>query len=67
MILQVELFIPLVFNRRPVKSPLEKFGRILFPQKSVLMGLNFIPQKNRVVIGSSFRRFLHPKKRKIVL
>ena len=48
-------------NRRPVKSPPEKFGLIPPPKKSVFMGLNFIPQKFRVVIGSSCRRFLQPK------
>ena len=48
-------------NRRPVKSPPEKFGRFFFLQKSVLMGLNFIPKQFRVVIGSSCRRFLQPK------
>ena len=48
-------------NRRPVKSPLENVRSMFFLQKSVLMGLNFIPQKFRVVIGSSCRRFLQPK------
>ena len=45
-------------NRRPVKSPLEKVRSFFFLQKLVLMGLNFIPQKIRVVIGLSCRRFL---------
>ena len=50
-----------IINRHPVKSPLEKVRSIFFLQKSVLMGLTFIPQKIRVVIGSSCRRFLQPK------
>ena len=41
--------------------PWKKFGQIFLLQKSVLMGLNFIPHKIRVVIGSSCRRFLQPK------
>ena len=45
--------------------PWKKFNRIFFLQKSVLMGLNFIPQKNRVVIGSSCCRFLQPKNAKL--
>ena len=55
------------FNRRPVKSPLEKVWSDFFLQKSVLMGRNFIPKIFWVVIGSSCRSFLQPKKRKIVL
>ena len=54
-------------NRRPVKSPLEKVWLDFFLKKSVLVGCNFIPKQFRVVIGSSCRQFLQPKKRKIVL
>ena len=41
--------------------PWKNFGQLFFLQKSVLMGLNFIQQNFRVVIGSSCRRFLQPK------
>ena len=46
--------------------PWKKFGRTFFLQKSVLIGLNFIQQTFRVVVGSSCRRFLQPKNSKIV-
>ena len=49
---------PFSLNRRPVKSPLEKVQSDFFLQKSVLMALNFIPQKNWVVIGSSLLKIV---------
>ena len=45
-----------------ISLPQNKLVGFFFLQKSVLMGLNFITQKNRVVIGSSCRRFFYGQK-----